>query len=89
MTICKATGMPACKGDIDSQAAAWLIELEDEPFGPELLEHGRQGLLVDPDDPAQIAEAIVRVQTDPSLARQLGEAGRARVRGGRDGARSA
>lgn len=48
--------------------------------GPELLEHGRQGLLVDPDDPAQIAEAILRVQTDPSLARELGEAGRARVR---------
>lgn len=48
--------------------------------GPELLEHGRQGLLIDPEKPEQIAEAILRVQTDISLARELGEAGRARVR---------
>ena len=48
MTIRKATGMPACKGDIDSQAAAWLIELEDEPFGPELLEQFRSWLARSP-----------------------------------------
>jgi glycosyltransferase involved in cell wall biosynthesis len=48
--------------------------------GSELLEHGRQGLLVDPDEPAEIAEAILRVQTEPLFARELGEAGRARVR---------
>lgn len=48
--------------------------------GPELLEHGRQGLLVDPDNPEEIADAILRIQTDRSLARELGEAGRARVR---------
>jgi glycogen synthase len=47
--------------------------------GPELLEHGRQGLLIDPDEPEQIAEAILRVQTDLSFAQALGEAGRARV----------
>lgn len=48
--------------------------------GPELLEHGRQGLLVDPDDPEQIAEAILRVQTNILFAQEMGEAGRARVR---------
>jgi glycosyltransferase involved in cell wall biosynthesis len=48
--------------------------------GSELLEHGRQGLLVDPDKPEQIAEAILRVQADPSFARQLAEAGRERIR---------
>jgi glycosyltransferase involved in cell wall biosynthesis len=47
--------------------------------GPELLEHGRQGLLVNPDDPEQIAEAILRVQADASFAKRLGEAGRARI----------
>jgi glycosyltransferase involved in cell wall biosynthesis len=47
--------------------------------GPELMEHSRQGLLVDPDKPEQIAEAILRVQSDISFARALGEAGRARV----------
>ena len=48
--------------------------------GPELLEHGHQGLLVDPDDPEQIAEAILRLQTDPSFAQRLGDEGRAHVR---------
>jgi glycosyltransferase involved in cell wall biosynthesis len=48
--------------------------------GPELLEHGRQGLLVDPDNSEEIAEAILNIQTDASLAHTLGEAGRARVR---------
>jgi glycosyltransferase involved in cell wall biosynthesis len=48
--------------------------------GPELLEHGRQGLLVDPDEPEQIAEAILRVQTNILFAQEMGEAGRARVR---------
>jgi glycosyltransferase involved in cell wall biosynthesis len=48
--------------------------------GSELLEHGRQGLLVDPDEPAQIAQAILRVQSDTTFAREIGEAGRARVR---------
>ncbi len=48
--------------------------------GPELLKHGREGLLVDPDKPEQIAEAILRVLADPSFARQLGEAGQARIR---------
>jgi glycosyltransferase involved in cell wall biosynthesis len=48
--------------------------------GTELLEHGRQGLLVDPERPEQIAEAIISLQADPLLARRLGEAGRARVR---------
>jgi glycosyltransferase involved in cell wall biosynthesis len=48
--------------------------------GPELLEHGCQGLLVDPDDPEEIAEAILRLQADPSFAQRLGDEGRAHVR---------
>jgi glycosyltransferase involved in cell wall biosynthesis len=48
--------------------------------GPELLVNGREGLLVDPDNPAEIAESILGVLRNPALARQLGEAGRLRVR---------
>jgi len=48
--------------------------------GPELMEHGSEGLLVDPDEPEQIAESIIRIQSDPSFARELGDRGRARVR---------
>jgi len=47
--------------------------------GPELIEDGRDGLLIEPDRPDEIAEAIVRVLTDDRLARRLGEAGRERV----------
>jgi glycosyltransferase involved in cell wall biosynthesis len=48
--------------------------------GPELLAHGREGLLVDPEKPEEIAEAITGVLKNPSLGQNLGAAGRARVR---------
>jgi glycosyltransferase involved in cell wall biosynthesis len=48
--------------------------------GPELLEHGRDALLVEPSRPEDVAAAIVRVLRDPVLARRLGEEGRRRVR---------
>lgn len=48
--------------------------------GPELIEDGRDGLLIDPDHPHEIAEAIIRVLTDDSLAQRLGQAGRERVK---------
>lgn len=48
--------------------------------GPELIDHGRNGLLVDPDQQEQIAEAIIRLLTDDELARQFEYAGRERIR---------
>ena len=45
----------------------------------ELFEEGREGLLVDPDSPGEIAHAVCRLLADDNLARRLGEAGRARV----------
>lgn len=43
---------------------------------PEMVEHGRTGLLVPPHDPDALAGAIVRLLTDAALARTLGAAGR-------------
>ena len=40
---------------------------------------GETGLLVDPSDPAAVAEALNRILGDPGLARRMGEAGRVRV----------
>ena len=48
--------------------------------GRELIEDGRNGLLIDPDQPSQIAGAMLRLLSDESFARRIGEAGRARVR---------
>jgi glycosyltransferase involved in cell wall biosynthesis len=46
---------------------------------PEILDHGRAGTLVSPGDPKELADALVALLTDDSLAHQLGSAGRLRV----------
>jgi glycosyltransferase involved in cell wall biosynthesis len=47
--------------------------------GPELIRDGRDGLLVEPSRPEEIADSIVRLLTDDDLARRLGSNGRDRV----------
>jgi len=42
--------------------------------------HGETGLLVDPTDPAAVADALTRVLRDDDLARRMSELGRARAR---------
>lgn len=42
----------------------------------ETVEDGKTGLLCRPDDPAALADAMVRVLSDPRMARSMGEAGR-------------
>jgi glycosyltransferase involved in cell wall biosynthesis len=46
---------------------------------PELIEHGADGLLVEPGDIAAIADGIERLLRDPELASRLGRAGRRKV----------
>jgi phosphatidylinositol alpha-1,6-mannosyltransferase len=48
---------------------------------PEAIREGETGLLVDPDDPAAVTAAAVRVLEDEALRRRLGAAGRAAVEG--------
>jgi phosphatidylinositol alpha-1,6-mannosyltransferase len=47
---------------------------------PDAIVDGETGLLVEPTAVEHVAEAIVRIGRNPSLARHLGEAGRKRVR---------
>jgi glycosyltransferase involved in cell wall biosynthesis len=47
--------------------------------GPELIDHRNNGLLVDPDRPAEIAAAILALLRDRDLATRLGEQGRRHV----------
>lgn len=44
------------------------------------VEDGRTGLLVDPDDPDAVADAVLKLLGDQDLARRLGENGLARVK---------
>src|SRR5262245_29992589 len=43
---------------------------------PELIVDGTSGLLVEPGDPAALADGLARLAADPELRRRLGEAGR-------------
>ena len=47
--------------------------------GPELIDEGVTGLLVDPDRPDQICSAILTLLKNPDLARRIGENGRHHV----------
>ena len=43
---------------------------------PESLTHGREGLLVPPNNPEALARAMIKLLQDPQLARQMGKAGK-------------
>lgn len=47
---------------------------------PELIEHEKTGLLVPPEDPQAVAQALTRILRDPDSARRLGAAARAHAR---------
>ena len=55
--------------------ATWIAGI------PELIENGVDGLLVAPADPVALADAVVCLMDDPTLARRLGAAGRQKVIG--------
>jgi glycosyltransferase involved in cell wall biosynthesis len=64
---------------LEAMACGCATIVSKRGSGPELLTHGRDGLLVDPDKPEEIADAVVGVLRNPSLGQKLGEAGRARI----------
>ncbi|MBK9715633.1 MAG: glycosyltransferase [Kouleothrix sp.] len=46
---------------------------------PELVQDGETGLLVPPEDPVALADALERLARDPELGRRMGRAGRIKV----------
>jgi phosphatidylinositol alpha-1,6-mannosyltransferase len=47
----------------------------------ELIRHGENGLLVDPEDPTSVRDALFDLLSHPDAAREMGEAGSSWVRG--------
>ena len=71
-------GLPNVLMEAQSQALACLSTSISAI--PELIEDGRSGLLVPPDDPPALTGALGRLIRDPDLRAALGEAGEARLR---------
>ena len=60
---------------IEAMAYAKPLIASDVGGIPDVVKDGETGLLVPEKDPEKLAEAIVRVLTDPTLAEKLGKAG--------------
>ena len=63
------------------EAMAMRLPVISTPTGGivEIVEHGTSGLLVPPEDPVALADAIERLTSDRGLATRLGENARARI----------
>jgi phosphatidylinositol alpha-mannosyltransferase len=66
---------------VEAMAAGVPVVCTDIPGYREVVRAGVDGLLVPPDDPAALADAIARVLSDGSLAATLAEGGRERAAG--------
>lgn len=61
---------------IEAAAAGRPIVASDVPGCREVVNHGENGLLVPPDDPNALAEALALLAGNPSLRHKMGAAGR-------------
>lgn len=60
---------------VEAQMAGKPVVASNVSGLPEIIEHGRTGLLVAPDDPAALAAAVARLLDEPGLAGQLARSG--------------
>jgi glycosyltransferase involved in cell wall biosynthesis len=65
---------------LEAMACARPVVASDVDGLSEVVEHGRTGLLVPPEDGAALAAALDELAADPALRRRMGEASHARVR---------
>lgn len=67
---------------LEGAACARAVVTTDVPGCRTLVRDGVEGLVVPPDDPPALADALLRLAGDPGLAARLGEAARERVLSG-------
>lgn len=63
------------------EAMASGLPVVSTPFAgiPDMVEHGRHGLLVEPDDVPALSNALAELLGNPRRAREFGQAGRERA----------
>ena len=67
---------------VEAMAAGVPVVSADMSGIPELIEDGRTGLLVEPEDPSALADAVERLLRDPLLRRTLAAAARRKIEAG-------
>jgi phosphatidylinositol alpha-1,6-mannosyltransferase len=65
---------------VEANLCGRAVVAGNEAGAPEAVVHGETGLLVSPDDPRGLEEALVRLLTNEALRRSMGEAGARRAR---------
>lgn len=65
---------------LEAMAAGRAVVCYARGHLPELVEDGRSGFLVPPDDPAAAARAVIRLLEDPALRRDIGQGASQRAR---------
>jgi glycosyltransferase involved in cell wall biosynthesis len=76
--VCQMSRWEEVFGYVNAEAMACGKPLVGTRVGgiPELIEHGRNGFLVDRRDTQQMTQRILELVRDPDLRRRMGEAGR-------------
>ncbi|MEY4871816.1 MAG: hypothetical protein RLZZ563_1146 [Pseudomonadota bacterium] len=64
---------------LEAMAKALPVVTTSVTGGPEIVDHGRTGLVCPPGNPAALAQALGALLADPGLAHRMGQAGRARA----------
>ena len=64
---------------VEAMGAGLAVVATDVPGHRDVVAHGETGLLVPPEDPVALAEAISSLLADPERRRRMGEAGRHRA----------
>ena len=65
---------------MEAMAEGCPVICSNRSSGPELLRHGCDGLIVDPDNEGEIAESVLNLLEDDSMAARIGCAGRETIR---------
>jgi len=71
-SVCESFGLAA----LESSAMGVPVVASDVGGLPETVRHGETGLLVPPEEPEAMAQAVIRLLNDHDLRRRMGESGR-------------